>query len=273
MATTPNVNADPPPVPVDLGPISDVDHREELRARTLAERYHHESSTWTRLKIDQDLFGRSADLMLRYGFVPYRRTGKTLRSSSRIRPTCRCSTSSASPRHADQVVVGAAHRDRLILKKSEIAARAGRDRALLQLLKEGERRGQPHRRGLTSDISPVIRLVDSTIHTAIQRRERYPHRDGRRRVYVRRIDGVLQSAMRRSRSSSTARSSRASRSAELDIAEKRVPQDGCSAAHAGQDDRLPRLDRRRPRRGRGHPYSTRSRSASSSPSCASTPRP
>ena len=34
---------------------------------------------------------------------------------------------------------------------------------------------------LTSDISPVIRLVDSMIYTALQRRgERHPHRDAGR---------------------------------------------------------------------------------------------
>src|SRR3954463_13113200 len=78
MATTPDT--DLPPVPVDLGPISDVDHREELeRAQRLAERYRLEFIDMDTFKIDQDLF-RSipADLMLRYGFVPYRRVGKAL---------------------------------------------------------------------------------------------------------------------------------------------------------------------------------------------------
>ena len=78
MATTPNT--DLPPVPVDLGPVSDVDHREELeQARRLAERYRLEFVDMDTFRIDQELF-RSipADLMLRYGFVPYRRDGKAL---------------------------------------------------------------------------------------------------------------------------------------------------------------------------------------------------
>src|SRR6476659_9238559 len=78
MATT--HNTDLPPVPVDLGPISDVDHREELaRAQKLAERYRIEFVDMDTFRIDQDLF-RSipADLMLRYAFVPYRREGKHL---------------------------------------------------------------------------------------------------------------------------------------------------------------------------------------------------
>src|SRR5690348_18467560 len=56
------------------------DYSEEVaRARQLAERYRLEFVDMDTFRIDQDLF-RSipADLMLRYGFVPYRREGKTL---------------------------------------------------------------------------------------------------------------------------------------------------------------------------------------------------
>ena len=57
-----------------------VDHAaEEANARRLAQRYQLEFVDMDTFRIDQDLF-RSipADLMLRYGFVPYRRDGKTL---------------------------------------------------------------------------------------------------------------------------------------------------------------------------------------------------
>ena len=76
----PTSNTDLPPVPIDLGPTGDVDLREEMeRAQRLAERYRLEFIDMDTFKIDQDLF-RSipADLMLRYGFVPYRRVGKAL---------------------------------------------------------------------------------------------------------------------------------------------------------------------------------------------------
>ena len=82
---------------------------------------------------------------------------------------------------------------------------------------------------LTSDISPIIRLVDSTIFTAIQRRASDIHIETQDdAVHVKyRIDGVLQPAMRpiakRFHSSII---SRIKVMAELDIAEKRVPQDG-----------------------------------------------
>src|SRR5580765_1084399 len=49
------------------------------QARHLAGRYRLEFIDMDTFRIDQDMF-RSipADLMLRYGFVPYRRDGKTL---------------------------------------------------------------------------------------------------------------------------------------------------------------------------------------------------
>src|ERR1041384_493312 len=64
----------------EIIPPTDADHRAELgRAKFLAARYRLEFVDMDTFRIDQDLF-RSipADLMLRYGFVPYRREGKTL---------------------------------------------------------------------------------------------------------------------------------------------------------------------------------------------------
>ena len=49
------------------------------RARKLAERYRLEFVDMDEFRIDQELFRPiPADLMLRYGFVPYRREGKSL---------------------------------------------------------------------------------------------------------------------------------------------------------------------------------------------------
>src|SRR5688500_4254881 len=56
------------------------DYTEEVtRARRLAERYRLEFVDMDEFRIDQELF-RSipADLMLRYGFVPHRRDGRSL---------------------------------------------------------------------------------------------------------------------------------------------------------------------------------------------------
>src|SRR3954462_15181022 len=52
---------------------------EVAKSRKLAERYHVDFVDMDEFRIDQELF-RSipADLMLRYGFVPFRRAGRTL---------------------------------------------------------------------------------------------------------------------------------------------------------------------------------------------------
>ena len=100
----------------------------------------------------------------------------------------------------------------------------------LQLLKEEENGDDSLTvERLTSDISPVIRLVDSTIYTAIQRRASDIHIETQDdAVHVKyRIDGVLQPAMRPiAKQFHSSIISRIKVMAELDIAEKRVPQDG-----------------------------------------------
>jgi type IV pilus assembly protein PilB len=100
----------------------------------------------------------------------------------------------------------------------------------MQLLKE-EENGEDSLtvERLTSDISPVIRLVDSTIFTAIQRRASDIHIETQNdAVHIKyRIDGVLQQAMRPiAKQFHSSIISRVKVMAELDIAEKRVPQDG-----------------------------------------------
>src|ERR1043165_9032156 len=71
--TSASFQADPAELGVD-------DRRTELeQARPLSERYHLDFVDMDTFRIDQELF-RSipADLMLRYGFVPHRRVGKSL---------------------------------------------------------------------------------------------------------------------------------------------------------------------------------------------------
>jgi type IV pilus assembly protein PilB len=234
MAPTPHTDLHP--VPVDLGPGSDIDHHAELeRAQKLAERYRLEFIDMDTFKIDQDLF-RSipADLMLRYGFVPYRRVGKALEivvsDPTDLPMIDELGVLLGTP---IKVVVGPRTAIDSILKKSESSQRVLEDATesfQLQLLKE-EENGEDSLtvERLTSDISPVIRLVDSTIYTAIQRRASDIHIEtGDDAVYVKyRIDGVLQPAMRPiAKQFHSSIISRIKVMAELDIAEKRVPQDG-----------------------------------------------
>ncbi len=132
-----------------------------------------------------------------------------------------------------KVAVGPKSAIESILKKSESSQRVLEDATegfQLQLLKEddgGDDSLTVER--LTSDISPVIRLIDSTIFTAIQRRASDIHIETQDdAVHVKyRIDGVLQPAMRPiAKQFHGPILSRIKVMAELDIAEKRVPQDG-----------------------------------------------
>ena len=208
---------------------------EVTRARALADRYRVEFVDMDEFRIDQELFRAiPADLMLRYGFVPYRRDGKSLvivvSDPTDLPMIDELSVVLGTP---IKVTVGAPSAIQAILKKSESSQRVLEEATegfQLQVLKEdetGEENLTVER--LTSDISPVIRLVDSTLYTAIQRRASDIHIEtGDDAVHVKyRIDGVLQPAMRPiAKQFHSSIISRIKVMAELDIAEKRVPQDG-----------------------------------------------
>ena len=222
---------------VELDPVEpEAPHGEELaQARRLADRYRLEFVDMNTFRIDQELF-RSipADLMLRYGFVPARRDGKTLvivvSDPTDLPMIDELGVLLATP---IKVTVGARSAIESILKKSESSTRVleeATESFQLQLLKEDDSdESNLTVERLTSDISPVIRLVDSTIYTAIQRRASDIHietQDDAVNVKYR-IDGVLQSAMRPiAKQFHSSIISRIKVMAELDIAEKRVPQDG-----------------------------------------------
>src|SRR3954471_6368794 len=212
------------------------DYSEEIaRARQLADRYRLDFVDMDEFRINQELF-RSipADLMLRYGFVPYKPDGKTqvlLVSDPRDLPLIdELRVILGMPL---RVTVGAPSAIQSILKKSENSQRVLEEAAegfQLKVLKEEESSDENLSvERLTSDISPIIRLVDSTIYTAIQRRASDIHIEtGDDSVHVKyRIDGVLQPAMRPiAKEFHSPIISRIKVMAELDIAEKRVPQDG-----------------------------------------------
>jgi type II secretory ATPase GspE/PulE/Tfp pilus assembly ATPase PilB-like protein len=235
MATTPHPDLHANPVEFSTV-LGGEEHRAQIeQARRLAERYRLEFIDMDTFRIDQDLF-RSipADLMLRYGFVPYRRLGKTLEivvSDPTDLPMIDELAVLLST-HI-KVVVGPRAAIESILKKSESSQRVleeATESFQLQLLKEEENGDESLTvERLTSDLSPVIRLVDSTIYTAIQRRASDIHIETQDdAVHVKyRIDGVLQPAMRPiAKQFHSSIISRIKVMAELDIAEKRVPQDG-----------------------------------------------
>jgi type IV pilus assembly protein PilB len=222
--------------PINLGPTPEDYSEEVAAARAQAQRYRLEFVDMNEFRIDQELF-RSipADLMLRYGFVPHRREDKWLvivvSDPTDLPMIDELSVQLGTPL---RVTVGARSAIQSILKKSESSQRVLEDATegfQLQVLKEDEAAVDENLtvERLTSDISPIIRLVDSTIYTAIQRRASDIHIEtGDDAVHVKyRIDGVLQPAMRPiAKHFHSSIISRIKVMAELDIAEKRIPQDG-----------------------------------------------
>ena len=212
-----------------------VDADEEGRSRDLAKRYQLEYVEMDQFYIDQELF-RSipADLMLRYGFVPYRRDGDSVvvvvGDPTDVQKLDELSLLLGT---SITLAVGKASAIESILKKSEGSQRVldeATESFQLQLLRDEEEDEESLTvERLTSDLSPVIRLIDSMIYTAIQRRASDIHIETQDdAVYVKyRIDGVLQSAMRPiDKQYHSPILSRIKVMSELDIAEKRIPQDG-----------------------------------------------
>ena len=215
---------------------TDAEHTAEVaHAKRLAERYRLEFVDLAQFSIDHELFRAiPADLMLRYGFVPVRRDGHSLvivvSDPTDLPMIDELAVLLATP---IKVTVGTPSAIQSILKKSESSQRVLEDATegfTMQILREDESGDEALTvEKLTADASPVIRLVDTTIYSAIQRRASDIHIETQDdAVHVKyRIDGVLQPAMRPidKRFHSTI-ISRVKVMAELDIAEKRVPQDG-----------------------------------------------
>ena len=122
-----------------------------------------------------------------------------------------------------------------VLKKTEQSQRvleeAGEDFAL-DVIREDENADETisiEKLTAESDISPIIKLVDTMIFTALQRRASDIHIETRDDSVVikYRIDGVLQQAMPPiAKEHHSTIISRIKVMSELDISERRVPQDG-----------------------------------------------
>src|SRR4051812_15534766 len=219
----------------DSREITSADRLGEVAAaRRLAERYRLEFVDLTQFSIDHELFrSLPADLMLRYGFVPYRRDGRSLvivvSDPTDLPMIDEVAVQLGVP---IRVAVGTRSAIEALLKKSESSQRVleeATESFKIQLLRDDDADDQLTVDKLTADSSPVIRLVDTTIYTAIQRRASDIHIETQDdAVHVKyRIDGVLQPAMRPiAKQHHSAIISRIKVMAELDIAEKRVPQDG-----------------------------------------------
>ncbi len=208
---------------------------EEAQAITLAERLGLPYVDLASFRVDADLF-RSipVEWMLRYNFVPESRTERVL--------TIICADPTDVVRLDElELLVGLSLRVKVgsraligdLLQKSESSQRVldeATEDFRMQLIsedEEGEETLTIDR--ITQDTSPIIKLVDSVVFNAIQRRASDIHIETQEHVVIikYRIDGVLYQAMdpidKRHHGTII---SRIKVMSELDIAEKRVPQDG-----------------------------------------------
>ncbi|MFQ5526023.1 MAG: GspE/PulE family protein [Thermoanaerobaculia bacterium] len=209
--------------------------REEERASELARRYQLEFVPHDRFTVDNDLF-RSIpfEVMLRYGFIP------ESTADGRITIVVADPTDVTKLDEIEMLLggpidvkVGARLSIEDVLQKSESAQRvldeATEDFRLQLVQDDGDSQEVLSIDRISADTSPIIKLVDSTVLNAIQRRASDIHIETRESEVVikYRIDGVLYQAMEPidKRHHQTI-ISRIKVMSELDIAEKRVPQDG-----------------------------------------------
>ena len=212
--------------------------QEAVRARAVAKRYYHEFVDLREVRIDHELFHSvPVDLMFRYHFVPIQGYNGTLEIAL------------ADPRNLNMidelaVLLGKKLRIKVathsqisdLLKKTEQSQRVLEEVTegfTLDVVGEEENSEETlsidKLSAADSDIAPVIKLVDTTIFNALERRASDIHIETRdQEVAIKyRIDGVLHYAMPPiSKDWHSTILSRIKVMSELDIAERRVPQDG-----------------------------------------------
>jgi type IV pilus assembly protein PilB len=211
---------------------------ERDQARRLAERYRCPFVDLREQRIDPELF-RSipAELMFRYKFVPLESHDTTLTVAmadpSQLQLTDELSLLLGKRL---QIKVATASQIDDLLKRTEQSQRVldqATEGFTLQVVGDDE----DSEENISMDkltrsdtgVSPVVRLVDTVIFTALERRASDIHIETRNtEVVVKyRIDGVLQYAMQPlAKEWHATILSRIKVMSELDIAERRVPQDG-----------------------------------------------
>ena len=206
-------------------------------ARRLADRYRVPFIDLREQRIDPELFRTiPADLMFRYNFVPLEQNNNVLAIAAADPSLVLLSDELAlllgkklAPRVATAKQIGD------LLKRTEQSQRVleqATEAFTLQVTKAEEDTEETISGDrLTRDTtgSPVVKLVETVIFTALERRASDIHIEARdAEVAVKyRIDGVLQHAMQPiSKDWHSAVISRIKVLSDLDIAERRIPQDG-----------------------------------------------
>ena len=224
------------PVAVPLS-VSEMSMSEVERAQALARRYHAEFVDLKNFKIQHDLFKSvPVDLMFRYNFVPLEQLEGRL-AIAVSDPSKLMMLDEISGLLGQRLVTRVATISQItdLLKKTEQSQRVldeASEGLAFDVLTGDENSDENisiERLTGEDDISPIIRLVDTTIFTALERRAsdiQLETCDDCLMVKYR-IDGVLQQAMAPiAREHHQTILSRIKVMSELDIAERRVPQDG-----------------------------------------------
>ena len=233
-----------------MGESANGGSSEDSRARDLARRYRCEFVDLKNFHIQHELF-RSVpvDLMFRYNFVPLENSQDGRLIVAIADPSRLMMIDELSLLLGKRIVTKVATLSQIndILKKTEQSQRVLEEAGegfVLDVIREDESGDETisiERLTAEGDSSPIIRLVDTAIFTALQRRASDIHIETRDdSVAIKyRIDGVLREAMKPiSRDHQSTIISRIKVMSELDIAERRVPQDGRFRVRYGDPPRF-----------------------------------
>ncbi|HLH31766.1 MAG TPA: GspE/PulE family protein [Terriglobia bacterium] len=210
--------------------------RDRAAAQQLAERYRYEFVDLKGLHLDLELFRSiQVDLMFRYNFVPLRVEENSL-VVAMADPSDLIMIDEVSALLGRPLIIKVAPLSEIqdLLKKSESSQRMLEEATegfKLDLIREDETGEETItiEKITQEESSPIIRLVDTIIFTALERRASDIHIETRdTEVGVKyRIDGSLNEAMAPiAKEHHSTIISRIKVMSELDISERRVPQDG-----------------------------------------------
>src|SRR6266567_4239614 len=230
--------------PVTAAHSSEVD-----RAKDVARRYRCEFVDLHDFQLHHDLFTKiSPHLMFRYNFVPLEETRDGRLAIAIADPSQLMMIDEISLLLGKRIITKVATLAQIseILKKTEQSKRVLEDASegfALSVVHEeegGDESLSIDKLTVQGDMSPIIRLVDTTIFTALQRRASDIHIETQDdSVGIKfRIDGVLTQAMPPiAKEHHSTIISRIKVMSELDISERRVPQDGRFRVKYGQPER------------------------------------
>jgi len=222
---------------------------EVVRAQDVARRYRCEYVDLRDFQLHHDLFTKiDPRLMFRYNFVPLEETRDGKLAIAIADPSQLMMIDEISLLLGKRIVTKVATLGQIseILKKTEQSKRVLEDASevfTLNVVREEEGSDESisiDKLTAQGDMSPIIRLVDTTIFTALQRRASDIHIETRDdSVVIKfRIDGVLTQAMNPiAKEHHSTIISRIKVMSELDISERRVPQDGRFRVKYGQPER------------------------------------